>query len=262
VVQPFNAELFRTAQKVQISVQTNPQIQVMSPNDLKVVLLQNNGWETSLYIDRPTIYRGNYYEYSDETLTSMLAAKEFRWIDLRSLRLMSDRILQMENRGNIMNVYLKPDPPRTGQQYVYYRDLDGSYTIEALEDINPFWQSDYAYVHFTFFPPGNIPVAGRDVYIYGELTNYGKDTSAKMVFNPDKGAYEKTLFLKQGYYNYMYALQPANGIGYPDFSLTEGNYWGTENKYTVLVYYRPFGSRADELIGFTSLSSIFQRNGL
>jgi len=28
-----------------------------------------------------------------------------------------------------------------------------------------------------------------------------------------------------------------------------------------LVYYRAFGSRADELIGYTTLSSIFQRNG-
>jgi hypothetical protein len=48
---------------------------------------------------------------------------------------------------------------------------------------------------------------------------------------------------------------------YPGVSLenTEGNYWGTENNYMVLVYYRPFGARADELIGFTRTNSAFQR---
>ena len=102
---------------------------------------------------------------------------------------------------------------------------------------------------------------GRDVYLFGELTNYGADANAKMEFNKEKGAYERILFLKQGYYNYAYMTKPFNGQGYPDFSQTEGDYWGTENAYTVLVYYRPFGARADELIGYTTLNSTFQRQG-
>jgi hypothetical protein len=54
---------------------------------------------------------------------------------------------------------------------------------------------------------------------------------------------------------------PTGKPGFPDFSQTEGNFWGTENAYTVLVYYRPFGARVDEIIGFASLNSAFQRNG-
>src|SRR5690606_17081013 len=63
VQQPFNARYFRSFQKLNIGVNTEKNVRVMSPNDLKVVVLQNNNWETSLYLDRPTIYRGNYYEY-------------------------------------------------------------------------------------------------------------------------------------------------------------------------------------------------------
>ena len=59
----------------------------------------------------------------------------------------------------------------------------------------------------------------------------------------------------------MYVTKPVNGNGIPDLSQTEGNYWGTENSYIILVYYRSFGSRADEVIGFTALNSIFQRPG-
>jgi hypothetical protein len=45
----------------------------------------------------------------------------------------------------------------------------------------------------------------------------------------------------------------------PSLENTEGNYWGTENSYMVLVYFRPFGARADELIGYTLVNSAFQR---
>jgi hypothetical protein len=126
--------------------------------------------------------------------------------------------------------------------------------------VNPLWQSDYARVHFSYFPPGNRPYEGKNLYIYGELTNYTPDDSSKMIFNADRGAYERTLFLKQGYYNYSYVTLADNAN--PDqvsIENTEGNNWVTENTYMVLVYYRHFGARADELIGYTSIVSLFAR---
>jgi hypothetical protein len=261
VQQPFNATLFRTGQKLQLGVQTDKRVNVMGPSDIKVVVLQNQNWQTSLYMDRPTIFRGNYFEYSDESITGMVGAKEFRWLDLRSLRLLSYRMQSLDNKGDSVHVYVKPEASRNGQGYIYYRDLNGSYTIETFESINPFWQGDYAYTHFKYFPPNNQPIGGTDVYIFGEMTNYASDTTGLMQFNSESGAYEKTLLLKQGYYNYLYVTKPVRGTGI-DFSQTEGNYWGTENNYTVLVYYRPFGARADECIGYSSLNSVFQRQGL
>ncbi|HVG40874.1 MAG TPA: DUF5103 domain-containing protein [Chitinophagaceae bacterium] len=261
--QPYTAQYFKSHQKLAISVTTDNRTRIMSPQDLKVIALQNNNWQTAFWIDRPTIYRGNYYEYSDEAITAMPAAKEWRWIDLRSYRLLSDRMQRMDAKSDTTRVVVKPDATRNGQVYVYYRDFNGSYTMETLESVNPFWQADYAFVQFSYFPPNNKPIGGSDVYLFGELTNYGGDTSGKMIFNPERGAYEKTLLLKQGFYNYLYATLPqSGGAGFPDFSSTEGNYWGTENSYTLLVYYRPFGARADELIGFTSLNSVFHRQGL
>ncbi len=258
VQQPFNARFFRSFQKLNIGVQTDKRVQVLSPGDLKVVILQNNNWETALFIDRPTIFRGNYFEYNDEGLTAMPAGREFRWIDLRSLRLISDRMQHLDTRSDTVQVQVKPDPPRNSQAYIYYRDLNGSYTVENMENQNPFWQSDYALTHFSYFPPGNQPMEGSDVYIFGEFTNWASDTTSKMQFNNERGAYEKTMLLKQGYYNYAYVTKPVNGRGGIDFSQTEGDFWITENSYTVLVYMRPFGSRADELIGMTTTNTVFQ----
>lgn len=262
VLQPYNVQIFKTHQRLQVSVSTtNARINTFSPQDMKVVIVQNNVWPDALMITRPTIFRGNYYEYSDEDATTFEAGKEWRWIDLRSLRLLSDRMQHVVDTGNRTDVYVKPDGERSRQVYVYYHDLDGIYTIENIDGNDPYWQGDYAHVHFTFFPPGNRPYEGKSVYLFGELTNYSPDDASRMIFNEEKGAYEKTLFLKQGYYNYSYVTltdkkQQGNVAS---FENTEGNYWGTENSYMVLVYYRPFGARADELIGFAKLSSVFQR---
>ena len=72
--------------------------------------------------------------------------------------------------------------------------------------------------------------------------------------------YEKTLLLKQGYYNYSYITRDAGKPMTNRFSFenTEGNFTNTENNYTILVYFRSFGQRADELIGYTTLSTIIR----
>jgi hypothetical protein len=264
VLQPFNGNFFRTHQRVQVSVSTAAgQITTFSPQDLKVVVVQNNLWASSSVIDRPSIFRGNYYEYSDEENTTFAAGKEWRWIDLRSLRLMSDRMERLvDNDSNSrVDVYLKPDKERRDLLYVYYRDFNGIFILDNRDNPNPFWQSDYAWTHFTYVPPGNRAYEGKSVYIFGELTNYEQNEGSRMAFNDIKGVYEKELYLKQGYYNYSYVTMTDKkqaGV-LPSLENTEGNYWGTENEYMVMVYFRPFGARADELVGFTRVSSNFQR---
>jgi hypothetical protein len=260
VLQPFGGNIFRTHQKLQVSVNLNSTLNVFNQQDVKVVLLQNYSWPTASYLLRPTIYRGNYFEYNDEGTNSFPAGKEWRWIDLRSIRLMSERMQRLDKQPTRTDVYVKPDNERGQQVYFYYRDLNGLYTIETTDNVNPFWQSDYVYTHFTFYPPNNLQYADRDIYLFGELTNYAVDENSKMDFNAEKGVYEKTLFLKQGFYNYSYVTLPTKRSGEPvNFENTEGNYPNTENIYLVLVYYRPFGGRSDELIGFTTLNSLLQR---
>jgi hypothetical protein len=261
IQQPFNSTMFMSHQKIFVTVKTLTPLNILTPQDIKVVLLQNNAWPTSKLITRPNIFRGNYFEYNDEAQTSFPAGKEWRYINLVSLRLMSDHMLRIDNKPARTDIYVKPDLERTKGTYLYYRDLNGSFIIENDENINPYWQSDYAYVHFSYFPPGNRPYEGRSVHMFGELTQFEVDDSTKLEFNPERGAYEKTLLLKQGFYNYSYVtLSDKNRDDHtPVFDNTEGNHWGTENNYTILVYYRSFGGRADELVGYASLNSAFQR---
>lgn len=258
IQQPLSGQLYRTHQRVQVGVSTaNSRFNTFGQNDLKVVVVQNYVWPTAVMVDRPTIFRGNYFEYSDDGL-SFPAGKEWRWINLTSLRLMSDRMKELIKGNTRTDVIVKPDADRAGQAYVYYRDLDGQYSIENTDGNNPYWQGDYAYTHFTFVPPGNRPLPGTDLYLFGELTGYATGDSSKMTFNEATGVYERTLLLKQGFYNYNYATLPQRPTpgAVPDIYTLEGNYPSTENTYMVLVYYRPFGGRADELVGYSKLNSL------
>lgn len=263
VMQPYNGHLGRTHQRVQVNVNTaNAQINSISPQDIKVAIVQNYIWQEASIIDRPTIFRGNYYEYSDESNTTFAAGKEWRWVNLRSFRLRSDRVQQIVDTSKTRtDIYVKPDAERYNQVYIYMPDINGLYTLQNDDGTNPYWQSDYAWVHFSFIPPGNRAFEGRSIYLFGELTNYDLNVDSKMLFNEEKGVYEKSIFLKQGYYNYSYVTltdKKEAGVS-PSFENTEGNYWGADNAYMIMVYYRPFGARADELLGFTRVNSVFQR---
>ena len=71
--------------------------------------------------------------------------------------------------------------------------------------------------------------------------------------------YEKTLFVKQGYYNYIYVVRD-NKTGRTDESLIEGNHWETENEYTIWVYYHPAGAQYDRLVAVQDLNLTIKKD--
>jgi len=132
-----------------------------------------------------------------------------------------------------------------------------------MENLNPYWQGDYAKVHFAFVPPDNRELQGKDIYVFGQLTNYAFNDRTRMTFVPEDGAYETNLFLKQGYYDYTYVTLDKNDPrAKASYDFTEGNYWETENNYLLLVYYRPLAGRADELVGYKVVNSLTGRQGI
>jgi hypothetical protein len=252
---PFNSALQRTHHKIQFTVDKT-KLNIMSPEQqLKIVVLQNYQWNTAITGKQPMFMRGNQYEYNGERDFLFPAGKEYRWVDLRSFRFQSERIEQVDMNKRPFEVIVKPDPERTQFRYLFYQDLNGFDEIASTEQINPWQQGDYANVHFTFVPRNNQPIPGKDVYISGQLTDYARDAGARMEYNAAKGVYEKTLLLKQGYYSYTYITASADNPALTDDELTEGNYWETENDYTILVYFRALGDRYDALVGITTVNS-------
>ena len=141
---------------------------------------------------------------------------------------------------------------------MFYRDADGMYQLGNIEQNNPYWQGDYATTWFRYFTPDKLAFADKDIYLFGELTNYELSDANKMIFNTETGMYENKQMLKQGLYDYIYVTKDKR-TKQVSTDFTEGNWWETENNYIILVYYRTLGGRADELVGLTQVNSFLNR---
>ena len=253
ITQPFSPQLSQTYQKLQFIVDTKGLDGINAGQLIKVVILQNNRWDNSLKDIKPTFVRGTSLEYDSENSAIFPAGKEWRWLDIRDFQLQTDRVAKANYNKNSTDIFLRPDIPLAGRPYVYYKDLNGMSSIEAVRGINPLWEGDYATVYFSLTPPNGVAYPDKDIYLFGQLTNYSFTDSLKMVFNPAKERYETHLFLKQGYYDYTYIGVDKNNPAV--YSELDGNYFEAENLYTILVYYKSFLGRTDELIGEATFDS-------
>ena len=257
ITQPFNTQLFRTYQKVQFTVDKT-KLNIINPQQqLKVVVLQNFRWDNAVTNVQPTFMRNNLYEYNNETNLVFAGGRPYRWVDLKSFRFQSERVDSADLKPQPFNVWLKPDMQRTSIRYVSYYDLNGAYEVSTTDVNNPWWQGDYADVHFTFVPQNANQFANKKVYIIGELATGNCDNAlCEMDYNADKGVFEKTMLLKNGYYYYTYVANSVNDkTNKAETADTEGNFSETENTYTILVYYRSLNDRADQLVSALTINS-------
>lgn len=255
IQEPFEGSISKTHHKVQLSLDVK-KVPYFQPDQIKVYVFQNHRYNEGKQVSEPSFIRANILEYNSERDLIFPAGKECRWLDIQSLRLRTDRIAGFENKDQLVQVLVKPDLPRSTTPYFSFNDLNGARIISNTESIEPSFQNDYAQVHFTYIPKEGIPYIGENLYLIGDLTNNKVDKEAEMNFNAEKGWYEKTLLLKQGYYSYQYILRDMKEPNMQmDFSVTEGDHWETENNYTILVYYTAPGARFPSLAGFSTINS-------
>jgi hypothetical protein len=259
VLQPFSPSMNLTHHRLQVQMPTKG-LDVRYPQQqVRIVVLQNHRWDNALVLSNPTFVRQDLLQYVAENEMVMPAGKEWRWVNLRSFRLLGDRVGYQKNSDSSFALFVQEENPRLANQYFFFSDINGFWVNETTESVNPLWNADYASVAFRFRPPGGRAYPGQDLYVFGEMTGYGKNRGARMAFDPEDGVYKTTLRLKQGYYNYVFATREPGVAGPFRTDLTENNSWETENQYTVLFYYRELGGRYDQLLGMTRLDSRFRQ---
>ncbi len=259
VVQPFTPQLFSTHQRVKFTATVNGLNTFSAAQQVKAVVLQNNRWDIAQRDIAPTFVRGTALEYNSEDVAVFPAGKEWRWLDLRSFRLQSDRVDSADYKKASTDIFVKTDIDRSAQRYVYFPDYNGMYNIATYESINPFWQGDYASVYFSLAAPNGEAYPSSDIYLAASFTGYELSDKWKMKFNDEKKVYEGMALLKQGYYNYTYISVDKQNPAQK--TALEGNYWEAENSYTVLIYYKSFTDRSDQLIGVSRINSRNDRPG-
>ena len=223
--------------------------------DMQVVMVQNYRWDNAITGIKPTFLNNGQLVYSLDDATTFKGGNEFRYFDVRSLRFLTERVQSIYRDDKLKNhVVLQKDELRGTKPYLFYNDFNGNFLIknrEALSDNDV--EGDYVYVEF--FVPFPTPLATGNMYIMGRLTDWRMNRNSKMTYNYTRMGYEASLYLKQGFYNYMYVISDDGKKG-GDESITEGNHWDTENDYYIYVYHRKFGTYYDQLICAKKLNSL------
>ena len=221
--------------------------------DIKVVVMKNRRWDNAITGLKPLFVRKNELDYNYEKENVFAGGNEYRYFDARTYRHAGENILAVDFVRPYYHLTLNADEIRSNKKYFDYREMNGNFVVQSpdvLEDADT--ECDYVFVHFTL--PMEAPLVGGAVHVFGALSNWGFSPRSEMKWNYEHAAYEHTLLLKQGYYNYQYVYVPE-GATVAEEAVLEGSFFETENEYQVFVYYCGPSGRYDELVGHQILNS-------
>ncbi len=248
----------RSTDPSKINEQHSIQFQINHPNlllndpyrEIQVDVYQNNDWNSVIKNLKPKYTRGTQLWYNYVDGISYWAGNEYLYFDTKEIRNATNNIFKTR-LDNIFNTYLYTNEARGSRPYSFYPDVNGNFVLRTLDADDVSLEGDYSFVHFSLKYDENFDQ--DDIYIYGNYNDWQITPENKMSYNKDTGLYEASILFKQGFYNYTYVAVNK------DFRMNpykvEGSFYQTENEYTVIVYYRKFGDRYDQVIGFGSTNS-------
>lgn len=216
--------------------------------DIQVVICQNQHPDFTLSGLKPLFANGEKLDYNLEDGNVMEGGSEYRPLDLRTTRFATmsvDRLATDSTHGQVLAL-LKPDVRIHTQRYSSSEDLNGRFLVKIYDGRDGSLEADYLQVRFSLKSP--TPVEGQSVYLDGLFRNEFSKKELRMHYNDSAGMYDKTLVLKQGFYNYRYVHTSTNALSTLE---TEGSHYETRNEYGIFIYWQAPGTRYEQLIGYS-----------
>ena len=203
---------------------------VYDMNKVIPVILQNGRWEDDRMNFQPTYIQPNnvlVFDYSNGE-NEFPGGGEWEAFETKDLRLNGYNVQNNIRVENENHIYLYPSQNEMNLAYTSRSDLNGASLIssEIYEDDD--LTSDYTFVHFEL----NSPELTNKVFL-----ECGNEWNAPILceYSDIKKAYQATMYLKQGVYNYRFRIEPSSNN--EEINFAEGNHSATENNYQLLVYY-------------------------
>ena len=221
---------------------------------IKTTVLQNNNLKTAIHGLKPQYIMGNELVYRYINASLFWGGNEYLFFENKDIRA-TNLGIQYIDLQDLYHSYLYTNIVRSSKNYTFNPDINGGFKVTVIDRDDPRIEADYTYVHFSL---NATEFLDASVYVYGGFNNFSTTKENEMVFNANKGVYEATLLMKQGFYNYKYVvIDRENTLQEGAIS---GNFDETENNYKVLVYYRDLGARYDKLIGLGEANSVQMTN--
>lgn len=217
--------------------------------DLNVRILQNFRWDNAYIPPLPSFVGENQYEYRIDLNQAFNGGNEFRQHQVFSTRFYAESIQDVEEGENQWEVFLFPDQVRNSNEFRGRGDRNGTYSVQVQEWPDPDLNADYVNNHFSL--KRNEPLADP-VYLLGSMSDWHLQPDFRMRYDETQRAYTTEVLLKQGIYDYLYAVARPDGT--LDETILEGRHIDTENFYNVLVYFRGPSDRTDRIWGFRPIN--------
>lgn len=240
-------------QNLDFSITSNDIVFQTPLQNVKTLLIQNGNFNTTIKNVPPQYTLANELVYKYDGETQFWAGNEFLYFENKDIRVASNNVAKIGANSDIYNSFLYTSPARGNQIYTVNQDVNGNFVVKNINATNNAIEADYAWVYFSLSAPTFR--LDKDIYITGMFNNYSLSPEYKMDYNAEKGIYEKAVMIKQGFTNFQYTIADKKGtIDYEN--AIDGNFYQTENEYTILVYYRESTDRYQKVIGKGNANSL------
>ena len=247
-------------QQVDVDVKTTA-LDLRDPNELRVVVAQNNRVKDAVSVPQPTFVEPNRLRYVNNKALIFEGGNEYHHFDAFSCFYAGTGIDRVYHEMGDYHALLFSDAVSQGQ-YIHEFDSDGRFIVNAERTTDTDTEAEYMWVHWTL--PMEQPFFEGAVYVGGDIFNNELSLRNRMQYDNDAKCYWLTALVKQGGYDYQYWFvqkekssivnrQIVNNI--TTTQRVDGSYWQTENEYTICVWWRPFGARYDRLVGIQTVFS-------
>ncbi|RTZ02951.1 DUF5103 domain-containing protein [Flavobacterium sp. RSP49] len=221
--------------------------------NVRVLLLQNGQLNSGIKNIIPQYTIGNDLIYKYDTETQFWAGNEFLFFENKDIRAANNNIGRVDFSTPIYGSFLYTNAARANFPYSFTQDVNGAFVVKNISATDSEFEADYAWVYFSLSAPTFR--MNKNIYVAGMFNNYALIPEYKMDYNPKKGLYEKAILIKQGFTNFQYLVADDKGVLDPENAI-DGNFYQTENEYTIVVYYRENIGRYDRAVGKGMANSI------
>ncbi|MDK7675730.1 DUF5103 domain-containing protein [Weeksella virosa] len=235
-------------QRIQVQVASANVNLTESPEAAKLYVMKNNNWNDGMPMT-PQFSRSNQLIYNSNKWV-MEGGSEYNWFDTKNLDVPALSTEKTLRQDSVYYTFLRPHEPQYQYLYNDYPDINGNFYIRTIRvgtERNAASEADYTWVNFALEP---FDFRGQDfeVFVVGAFNDWQLTDTNKMRMS-ESGLWEVELYLKQGYYNYQFAVRNTKTAEVSQ-TYIDGSFWQTENLYQALFYFRPWGFRYDMLIGY------------
>lgn len=248
---PKNLEFVRKKQQIDLKLTTPDLFNAEPMQRINVTIQQNGRWDNVKENIKPTSIMLNQLNFDYTEGIVFEGGNQFRNFDMKSYWYKSMYIKDIISNADGYVVVLHTDYNRAKKPYSVVIDIQGRKLITARTGQDPNIEGEYAWVEFWLKQPH---IKGANIYLLGALNSWQLDDKCKMEYDSRYRMYHGSMFLKQGYYDYLFAVVP-DGSTRGNVTVVEGDHWETKNQYSIYVYYKERVPAYDRLVGYNTFNS-------